>query len=181
MIRINLLPYWEKKKKAGIQRQIILISTIVAVFVIVLAAVHLYMTFSIKALELQVKASEAELAKLTKITGDVARYKKDKALVQKKLKIITDLERNRMDPVYIMDEIATRIPENKVWLTYLDEKSGGLTLSGIAMNNSDIALFMMTLEASRFIATVDLISAEQITISNVKVMKFNLSCKLKKE
>jgi len=181
MIRINLLPYWEKKKKAGIQRQIILISAIVAAFVIVLVAVHFSMTYSVKSLNKQVKASEEELAKLTKITGDVARYKKDKAIVEKKLKIITDLERNRMDPVYIMDEVATRIPVNKVWLTHLNERGSGLNLKGVAVNNADIALFMMQLESSRFIATVDLISAEQIQISNVKVMKFNLACKLKKE
>jgi len=178
MIKVNLLPYWEEKKKAGIKRQIFILSILFALFFIIVASIHMYMVMDINSLEKQVKNAEVRLKKLTKITGDVEKFKRDKAIVKKKLKIITDLEQNRKDPLYLLLEVANGIPQGKIWLTAISEKGTTLLLSGIAMDNSAIALFMINLKLSAYINSVDLISSSLVTVSNTKVMNFTLSCAL---
>jgi type IV pilus assembly protein PilN len=178
MIKVNLLPYWEEKKKAGIKRQIFILSVSFALFFIIIASVHMYMVMGITSLEKQVKNAEVRLEKLTKITGDVEKFKRDKAIVQKKLKIINDLEQNRKAPLYLLLEVANGIPRGKIWLTSITEKGNTLLLSGIAMDNSAVALLMINLKLSAYINSVDLISSTLVTVSNTKVMKFTLSCAL---
>lgn len=180
MIKVNLLPYWEEKKKAGIQRQIFILSVSIALFFIIIASVHIYMVMGISSLEKQVKNAEDRLEKLTKITGDVEKFKKDKAIVKKKLKIITDLEQNRKDPLYLLLEVANGIPQGKIWLSSISEKGKTLHLNGVAMDNSAIALFMINLKLSAYIDSVDLISSTLVTVANTKVMNFTLSCSLRK-
>lgn len=176
MIRINLLPYREEKKKAGIHRQILIVSIAFALFFFVIGSVHMHMVMDINSLEKQVKNSEARLKKLTKITGDVEKFKKDKAIVEKKLNIISDLEKNRLYPVHILDEVARKIPSGKIWLTSISQKGKDVRLGGIALSNSVIALYMTNLETSKYIISVDLISSKQVSLSNKKLMNFTLSC-----
>ena len=176
MIRINLLPYREEKKKAGIHRQILIVSIAFALFFFVIGSVHMYMVMDINSLEKQVKNSEARLKKLTKITGDVEKFKKDKAIVEKKLNIISDLEKNRMYPVHILDEVARKIPSGKIWLLSISQKGKDVRLGGIALSNSVLALYMTNLETSKYIISVDLISSKQVSLSNKKLMNFSLSC-----
>ncbi|MBN2516639.1 MAG: PilN domain-containing protein [Deltaproteobacteria bacterium] len=180
MIKVNLLPYWEEKKKAGIKRQIFILSLSFSLFLIIIASVHIYMVLGINSLEKRVKNAEVRLKKLTQITGDVEKFKKDKAIVMKKLKVITDLEHNRKDPLYLLLEVANGIPQGKIWLTSISEKGDALYLTGIAMDNSAIALFMINLKMSAYINSVDLITSSLATVSNTKVMNFTLSCALRR-
>ncbi len=179
MIRVNLLPYWEEKKKADIKRQIIIASIAFASLFVIIVSVHLYMIASISSLEDNVGDARVRLKQLTKITGDINQFKKDKAIVQKKLNIITNLELNRMDPVYLMDTFASKVPEGKIWITALAETGANLRVEGVALNNPAIAQFMKVLEASETIQSIDLLSAKQIIISEVKLTSFVLSCGLK--
>jgi type IV pilus assembly protein PilN len=180
MIKINLLPYWEQKKKKGARKQIILVSAFFVLFFILIAFLHVYMTMTVKTLENKVKLSENRLAILTKITGDVNKFKRDKAIMTKKLTIINNLEKNRMDPIYLLDEIARSIPAGKIWLTSVSQKDIVVRLRGMSMSNSDIALFMINLKMAKHIESVDLVSSKQVSYSNVKLMDFLLSCTLKK-
>jgi type IV pilus assembly protein PilN len=180
MIRVNLLPYWEEKKKADIKRQIIIASVAFAALFVIIASVHMYMVTSVNSLKDKVEEAQLRLQQLTKITGDIDKFKKDKDVVQKKLKIITDLEQSRMYPVHLMDTFAADVPEGRIWLTSLQETGSILMVEGVALNNPAIAEFMKILETSGTIRSVDLVSAKQVIISDVKLTSFVLSCRLKR-
>jgi type IV pilus assembly protein PilN len=180
MIRVNLLPYWEEKKKASIKRQIIIASSAGAFLFVIIASAHTYMVTSVASLEDRVEEAHSRLQQLTKITGDIDKFKRDKDIVQKKLKIITDLEENRMYPVHLMETFAVNVPEGKIWLTSLQESGTTLRVEGVALNNPAIAEFMKILEGSGTIRSVDLISAKQVIISDAKLTSFVLSCGLKR-
>ena len=55
MIRINLLPYREKEKKEDIQRQIIIISGSLLLFLVILISGHLYLGMTISGLEKNIR------------------------------------------------------------------------------------------------------------------------------
>ena len=175
MIRINLLPYREEKRKADIKRQVVVIASVFLLFFIIVISLQLFMTLSVKRLEAEVKSGEERLAILTRITGDLDKFKKDKEILEKKIAIIENLEQGRSLPVHILDEFTERIPVGKVWLVTIRKSTDGLLVEGVAIDNPAIALFMMQLEKSSYFENVDLISSEQTSVSNVKLMTFTLS------
>ena len=176
MIKINLLPYREREKMADVTRQIALIAISFIVFALIIGAFQLYISMKISSIESDVKDQETRLASLTKIIGDIESYKKDKALLQKKLAIINTLEGNRLAPVRMLDELSSLVPVKDIWLDRLTERGTDITIEGMARNNIAVALFMKNLAGWGFIKSVDLSSTKEKEVSGVKLQQFVVSC-----
>ena len=180
MIRINLLPYREKEKIEDITRQIMIIGITFVVFLLALGGTQLYLSLSISNLDENIIKQQQELDRLNKIIGDIEVFKKDKALLEKKLAVINTLEENRLAPVRMLDELTTMVPVKDVWLEKLSEKGTVITIEGMARNNIAVAHFMKNLAGSTFIKSVDLVSTKEKEVSGIKLQQFIISCVKKK-
>ncbi len=74
----------------------------------------------------------------------------------------------------VFETLSATIPD-KCWIDYLAIKGDRVQLSGVAANNYTIANFMTALGQSGRFLDVVLGSADQTTVSNAKLVKFNLS------
>ncbi|MEA2014940.1 MAG: PilN domain-containing protein [Thermodesulfobacteriota bacterium] len=180
MIRINLLPYREKQKKASIRRLILIGMGSSGLFFLLLISLYLYTVMGIARLQTEVKSAHTQLNTLTKVTGDLKSFKANKLILEKKIGIINTLEKDRAYPAHLMDEIASRISPGSEWLTSISQRGTILNVTGVAINNPAIAQFMKVLEGSPYIRTVDLVSSSQRTVSGVKMMEFELLCMAEK-
>jgi type IV pilus assembly protein PilN len=180
MIKVNLLPYRERKKKDLWKRQIFVASATFGAFLLIIATLHGYIYFSINGLERDVKAAEGRLEELNKLAAEFNSVKADKDLLAKKIEVINNLEKSRMDVVLLLNEVARTIPPGQVWLVLLAETGSNLRIDGIARDNLAVAVFMNNLERSALIKSVDLSASKQDKIANTKVQKFVLNCSLKK-
>lgn len=179
MIRINLLPFRAERKKENIRRQ----TSIYFLSIVFLLTLMAYFTLNLNS---QLAASKAEKDRLTKelthyskIMRKVAELKKRADETKSKLVVIRELERKKARPVQLLEEIASAVPTDKLWLHSLEEKNGILTLVGTAMDNNTVALFMTNLEGTRHIKSVDLKSTRLKNLEKYKldVTDFVLTCK----
>ncbi|MBP8984325.1 MAG: PilN domain-containing protein [Syntrophobacterales bacterium] len=180
MIKVNLLPYRERKKKDLWKRQILVAAATFGAFFLVIGALHGYMYLSVSGLERDVNAAEGRLKELNKLAAEFSSVKADKDLLAKKIEVINNLEKSRMDVVLLLNEVARTLPAGQVWLVLLAETGSNLRIDGIARDNLAVAVFMNNLERSPIIKSVDLSASKQDKIANTKVQKFVLNCSLKK-
>jgi len=180
MIRINLLPYHEIEQKETQSRQIFILAGSFLLFLLVLAAVQISLWSSISSIEQELKAKEERLVVLNTIIGEVDQFKKEKAILEKKLTIINDLEKNRTYPVRMLADIASQVPVKDVWLEKLQQNAGMLLIEGKGRDNFAVVRFMKNLEGSMYIQSVELVSSKQNEISGIKLQHFNLSCVLRR-
>jgi type IV pilus assembly protein PilN len=180
MIRINLLPYREIAKKETQSRQIFILAGSFLLFLLILGAVQLYFWRSISSLEEDVKVKEERLVVLNKTIGEVEKFKKEKQILEKKLAVIDELEKNRSYPVRMLADIASQVPVKDVWLDKLSQNPGSLSIEGRGRDNFAIVRFMKNLEGSMYIQSVELVSSKQSELSGIKLQQFNLSCVLRK-
>ncbi|HLL53702.1 MAG TPA: PilN domain-containing protein [Myxococcaceae bacterium] len=146
MIRINLLPTRQvKKREAGKQ--------IIALFAAVLIAALAGNYFWYDAREQErarnqdrINQTRARIADLEKVIGEVNNINKRKKEVEDKLKILDDLRKGRSGPVRMMDALATATPK-KVWLKNFDESQGLVSLKGAALSHDDVAEMMRGLSS----------------------------------
>lgn len=178
MIKINLLSgsVREKEKKTNIARQLAVILVSSVIFVILIAAVQLYTMRSIMNLEADIKTKESRLVVLKKILGEIDNIKVEKRILEKKLEVIKRLEEDRLYPVRLLDEINVLVPIKDIRLTKVSEQGSQLSIEGVGRDNIAVALFMKSLELSRYIQSVDLISSRQADQAGTKVNLFTLSC-----
>ena len=178
MIRINLLPFRAARKKENIKRQIFIYAG--TLVFILLAMLYEFINLSStlgglrnekKGLEAELKTYEATIKKIDRLNSKIKE-------IRAKLDIIKELENNKSGPVRLLDEISMAVPKDKLWLRDFSESKGKLTLSGTAMDNETVALFMVNLEKTQSVTAVDLKSTKlrRIPRYGVDVSDFVLAC-----
>ena len=172
MIRINLVRGKRKKRT-----ELNVGSAWIAMPLVVLAGtIYFHTTVSgrISKLDADIGKANAEIAHLKKEIGEVEKFKVRKAELQKKVDIISNLQKGRTGPVRHFEALSAAIPE-KCWIDSLGVKDEKVTLSGVALNNYTIASFMTALGQTGRFRDVVLGAAEQTTVAGVKLVKFNLT------
>lgn len=180
MIKINLLPYREKKKKENLVQQIWIIAGSFIVLILLLFWLQLWINSSISDLKEKIKESEATLVELDKTIGNLEKFKKDKKELEQKLGVISTLEENRLAPVKTLDNLAMLVPPKDIWLIKITQKGDRINIEGIGRDNVVVADFMKVIEKFDPIKSVDLISSKNTDIAGNTLQKFNFSCILKK-
>ncbi len=181
MIKINLLPYREKAKKENLRRQIIILSGTLVLFLLIILAVHLYFSMSISGMETKIREADARLVVLNKKVGDIEGFKRDKKELEQKLGVINSLERNRLFPIRMLDELNLLVPSKEAWLEKITQKGQELRIEGVARDNGTVARFMKSMEKAGFIQSVELVVSREKELAGVKLQQFILTCVMKKE
>jgi len=179
MIKINLLPFRAARRKENIRRQITIYVLSVALILLVAGYLFLNLNSTLSDLADEKAAQKNELAKYADTIKKIKAIEKKVAAIQEKFDVIKELEKNKTGPVRLLDEIAMAIPKDRLWLKSIKEQKGSLTLSGTAMDNDTVAIFMINLEKSPQITSVDLKSTklQNLKAYKLKVSNFSLTCK----
>jgi type IV pilus assembly protein PilN len=172
MIKINLFPFRAAKIKENIRRQVTIY--MLSVIFLLLASSYFYLDLNNKVNTLRGErdVKQKELDSFKDTNKKIAALKKTVAEVKVQLKTIKKLEKGKTGPVRLLDDIASSVPENKLWLTTLKEQKGKLILNGTAMDNETVADFMDRLQNTQSISSVQLVRTRQ-----KKIPKFDLSLK----
>jgi len=180
MIKINLLPFRAARKRENIKRQITFYLAVVALTLVLIVVTFTRVTSKASDLKAQENQVKTELAAFKKELDEIKDLEKRIKEIKTKLNVIKDLEKGKTGPVLLLADVADAVPRNMLWLTSYKESKGTLTLTGTAMDNETVALFMNNLEDGEQIGTVDLESAKlrDIPQYGLKVSDFVLKCTL---
>lgn len=176
MIKINLLPVREARRKAELRQQGLLLGGALVLSLLTCAVMHSTIVAQISAERTQIEGARAELKKLQKTLKEVARFRKEKEAIEAKLAVIARLEKNRQGPVLIMDELASRIPE-RLWIKELKLRNGLLELKGSSTDNEVVAGFMTSLEESSLFRNVALKETSLKKEGNLKINAFRITAR----
>lgn len=141
MIRINLLPVRQVKKREMGKQVLVLFAA-----VILLAGVLNYLWLDNRETELQrgkdaVAATDRQIKELEKVIGEVNQINDRKKELEDKLKVLAELRKGRAGPVKFMDALATATPK-QVWVMNFEESGNSVKLRGTALSHEDVADFM---------------------------------------
>ena len=141
MIRINLLPVRQVQKREQGRQFIVLV---VGMFIIAGAANgywYVWMDGKREAAQRRLDDTNARIAQLEKVIGEVTNLQRRKKEVEDKLAVLEKLTKQRAGPVKLLDALATAIPK-KVWLQSFEEKGGAAVMVGTAESFDDVSEFM---------------------------------------
>jgi type IV pilus assembly protein PilN len=175
MIRINLLPVREVKRRVALRRQL---QTAVALLVVAVgcgAWVFYTQGQTRQARVRELEQLQAELQSLEKIVKEVEQFQKQAELLDKKAEVINNLKTSRRLPAGWLDDISQRLPE-QVWLESIQESGTGLQIRGKSLNgNPGVADFMKNIELSPFFGTAGLVESKSENVQDRQVMTFTIT------
>ena len=178
MIKINLLPREERKRRTQVSPAVLL--GVLGTVVVVLAMGYgwYWLNGEVNRLQSDIQATQAELRRFEELAKQVDKFQAEKKRLEEKIKVIETLVVAQGGPVRLLDEVSKALP-NEVWLTTFNRVGKRLEIGGIAFSNFSVANFMTNLGASALIANVDLVVSEKAVVEQVPVERFNITMEVK--
>ncbi len=146
MIRINLLPVRQVQKREQGRQFIVLMVGVLIIAAAANAYWYVWLDGKRETAQRRLDDTNARIAQLEKVIGEVNNLQKRKKEVEDKLAVLDKLRKQRGGPVKVLDALATAIPK-KVWLKSFDEKGGAAVMVGEAESFDDVSEFMRSLNA----------------------------------
>jgi len=173
MIRINLLPHREEKRKARRQQFYVLTGLIS-----VLAGLILFLGYSvingyIATQDERNDFLKKEIAVLDKQLVEIKRLKEQTASLLARKQIIESLQRDRAEAVHLLNEMAKQVPEG-IYLSALKQEGQKITLKGYTQSNARVSTLMRNLESSPWLESPQLVEIKVATLGKRRASEFSV-------
>lgn len=174
MIRVNLLPHREEKRKAR-RQQFYAVSGLITI----LAVMIWFLGYGIinGYINTQDNANsflKAQIAALDKDIDEIKRLKEQTDSLLSRKRIIESLQANRAETVHLFNELARQVPDG-VYFKNIRQGPDSINISGYAQSNSRVSILMRNLEASPLLERPDLVEIKSAAIANRRLNEFNLN------
>lgn len=174
MIRVNLLPHREEKRKAR-REQFYAVSGLIAV----LAVLIWFLGYGIINGYLGTQDNKnsflkTQIADLDKDIDEIKRLKEQTDSLLSRKRVIEALQANRAETVHLFNEMARQIPEG-VYIKSIKQTKDQISISGYAQANSRVSTLMRNLEASPLLERPDLVEIKAETVAKRRLNQFILN------
>lgn len=179
MIRINLLPFRAARTKENIRRQVSIFLLSFVLATIILSYCNSILSGKIKTLNSCIASLNKEVNIYRKKAQEVDRIKKNLDIMRKKLDVINNLERNRKEPVVMMETFSDVLIPQRMWLIDIQCRNNVVNLKGVALDNKTVADFMTNLEKTPIFSGVSLKTLKQKKMQkSMNLKSFEIACNL---
>jgi type IV pilus assembly protein PilN len=171
MIRINLLGAREGVQTVEHQRQLRLAYVVIGANVagVVLAALLVRGLSAAQSARMQ--ATKVQITELLKVAHDLDGVERQRQLLEEKRRVIGDLERRGVGPFRILEALSDATP-TRLWLTEFTDRSGEVTITGLAIDDPTVADFLSRLQRSPHFNGLELVETAQTDEGKIRVKKF---------
>jgi type IV pilus assembly protein PilN len=174
VIRINLLPHREEKRKARRQQFFVLAALVIAAGAALAFLTHGIISGYISSQEEKNSFLKQEITKLDKEIEEIKRLKEQTEALLSRKQVIESLQANRTEGVMLFNELARQAPEG-IYLKSLKQTGPKISLTGYAQSNARVSTLMRNLDASPLLERPELVEIQAITVNNRRLNQFNLN------
>jgi type IV pilus assembly protein PilN len=182
MIRINLLG---RARPKAARQAVPLEATLQLVFFVLALVVALgilyydWQSMTQQAAEVRsnIQRQTGEKARLEQLKAQVEQFEKQRAVLQQRINIIEELQRNRTGGQELLNALANTVTRtDTLWLTSLQRRGNVLTIQGSAGSINAVANFITQLRRSGYFDQVEIRESQQdAAITAVQMFNFTLT------
>jgi type IV pilus assembly protein PilN len=144
MIRINLLPHREEKRKQRKNAFFMMLTLFGIVGGVVVLVIGIAIANNISNQNQRNDFIKAENTKLDSQISEIAALKDEIAALKARQQAVEDLQSDRNQPVYLMDELVKQIPEG-MYIRSFKQEGQRVELTGYAQSNERVSELLRNL------------------------------------
>lgn len=179
MIRINLLPWREARRKAQRQHLGVLGGMVGALGLLIVGAVHLTIAGYIAEQSARNEFLKRENVRLDKEIEEIRKLRGEIAALLARKQVIERLQADRAQAVHLLEELVQQVPDG-VYLKSIKQTALKVNLVGYSQSNARVSTLMRNFAASPHLENPELVEIKAVTVSNKRVSEFNMNVSLKR-
>lgn len=176
MIKINLLPQQKRVRTTNVHGDLSLF--IFGLFCVGCLVFGVDYYFSAQKYDLESLVQErTQTKKLLEVkVAKVNAIQEELEKIKGRIETIKTVRLRQGLPVRYIDEVASNIPQNKMWLEgFTLNGNGVIALTGVALDNQVFASYVENLRASKYIAVVDTQRTSRQAVDGLDLVSFQCS------
>ena len=174
MIRVNLLPWREIRRRRLQQQFFIMLGVVIFVGAAIWFFVHTSLSNRYEDQIARNKYLEAEIVKLDKEIEDIKKLKEMTASLLARKKVVETLQTNRSEVVHLLDELARQLPDG-VYLKNVKQSGPRVVINGYTQSQARVSTLMRNLDASPYLESSNLVEIKAVTLGAARINEFTLA------
>ena len=179
MIRINLLPWREARRKALNLQFFILVGMVAGLAASIVLLVHGYYATRISIQTERNRFLKDENTKLDKEIAEIKKLKDEIQALLSRKQVIETLQADRAQTVYLLEQLVRQTPDG-VYLRSVRQKGSQVSLKGYAQSNARVSTLMRNFEASPYLEKPDLVEIKAATVGKKRLSEFEMNVSIKR-
>ena len=179
MIRINLLPWREARRKAHNLQFYILMGMVAGLAASIVLLVHGYYATRISTQTERNRFLKDENTKLDKEIEEIKKLKEEIQALLSRKQVIETLQADRAQTVYLLEQLVRQTPDG-VYLKSIKQTGSKVNLTGYAQSNARVSTLMRNLEASPYLENPDLVEIKAANVNNKRLSEFNMNVSIRR-
>jgi type IV pilus assembly protein PilN len=182
MIRVNLLPHREEKRKRRQQQFGVLAGLAAAIGLVVAGGIWFVLDQQESQQHANVTYMKGEIDKLDKQIEEIRKIREETASLLAKKQVVEGLQSNRSEPVQLLDQLLRQLPEG-VYLKSIRQSGPKVNVVGYAQSNARVSTLMRNLGASPYLENPELVEIKAVAApdkSGSRVNEFNMNISIKR-
>ena len=177
MIRVNLLPHREEKRKARRTQFFALTGMILVLAALIWFFGFLTISRWIASQDEKNAFLKREIAVLDKDIAEIKRLKEQTEIMLSRNRVIESLQATRAETVHLFSELARQVPEG-VYLKTAKQTGRKVTLTGYAQANARVSELMQKLDASPLLERPMLIEIKSASVGRARLSEFMMTVEI---
>jgi len=171
MIRINLLPHREIRRKQQQQQFFILLGSVVVIGAAIWFAVHTYLEDQLNNQVSRNRYLQSEIEKLDKQIAEIQKLKDQTAALLARKRVVETLQGTRSEVVHLLDQLVRQLPDG-VYLKSIKQAGTRVTISGFTQSQARVSTLMRNLESSPYLENPGLIEIKAAQQKGLRINEF---------
>lgn len=199
MIRINLLPIKQARRRSAARTQLILFTGLILLELVVFGVVWMAESSQLEDIQADVSKNEAEVEEKEKEVEQAEELEREKEELEKQVSILNELEEKRTGPVRVLDELQVMLSPprdeedrhrqagkdwntewnpRRLWINTFSETDGEFNMEGMALSADDVAEFLERLSSGEHFGEVELDFVRAQEEDGVRLVTFRVTGQL---
>jgi type IV pilus assembly protein PilN len=174
MIRVNLLPHRELRRRRQQKQFFTLLGGVVALGAAIWLLVHTSLANKYEDQLARNKYLQGEIARLDKEIEDIRKLREMTASLLARKKVVETLQTNRSEVVYLLDELPRQLPDG-IYLKGIKQQGPRVTINGYTQSQARVSTLMRNLEGSPHLENANLVEIKAVSQPGSRVNEFTLN------
>jgi len=174
MIRINLLPHREIRRKLQQQQFFIALGIVAVVGASIWFAVHTYLNDQFAEQQSRNQYLTEEIAKVEKQIEEINKVKEQTAALLARKNVVETLQANRSEVVHLLDQLVRQLPDG-VYLKAIKQTGQKVAITGYTQSQARVSTLMRNLESSPNLENPGLVEIKAAQVGNQRLNEFTMN------
>lgn len=174
MMRINLLPHRETRRKQQQQQFLIALGAVAVLGALAAYGVYWFLDRQFEGHVAGNKYLTEEIAKVDKEIEEINRLKEQTAALLARKQVVETLQSNRSETVHLLDQLVRQLPDG-MYLRTVRQQGARVVINGVTQSQARVSTLMRNLESSQKLGNPALVEIKLLPQGATRANEFTMN------